>query len=507
MHLDLRKNPKDLPWIVQKYGGTSIGKFLNEIADTIIPTYLNKNKVVIVCSARSGDTKDKGTTNRLLNAAEEALSEGSTKHLDIVQEIAEDHLNAARAVIKNKELLALLESQLRKECLRLRSFLEAAEILDEISPRSRDIIVGMGEKLSCIIVEAVLKDRGIDSQLVVLNNLIKQDFTCLDQSFYDYIADCLRQAVLDCGDRVPVLTGFFGNVPGSLLSSIGRGYTDLCAALTAVGLQSQELQIWKEVDGIFTADPRKVPGARLLPIITPEEAAELTYYGSEVIHPFTMEQVIKANIPIRIKNVENPTGSGTVIFPDITPKNPHDYATPPPTPAVLAQNGYHLDLTRKHPTAVTVKNKICVLNVHSNRKNVSHGFLAKIFMALDEHNIVVDLISTSEVHVSMALSSDVVEANLQKALSELEKLGTVDVNHDMAILSLVGKQMKNLVGVAGKMFTSLAEAGISIEIISQGASEINISCVVEEKYALQAMKAIHQKLLDLDPSVELNSVL
>ena len=188
----------------------------------------------------------------------------------------------------------------------------------------------------------------------------------MDQSFYDYIADCLRQAVLDCGDRVPVLTGkgnkkdeekvvcftkekpillflweigFFGNVPGSLLSSIGRGYTDLCAALTAVGLQSQELQIWKEVDGIFTADPRKVPGARLLPIITPEEAAELTYYGSEVIHPFTMEQVIKANIPIRIKNVENPTGSGTVIFPDITPKSAHDYATPPPTPAVLAQIG------------------------------------------------------------------------------------------------------------------------------------------------------------------------
>jgi aspartate kinase len=178
------------------------------------------------------------------------------------------------------------------------------------------------------------------------------------------------------------------------------------------------------VDGIFTADPRKVKTARLLPIITPEEAAELTYYGSEVIHPFTMEQVIKSEIPIRIKNVENPNGSGTIIFPDTQSTN-GGYATPPPTPAVLAQNGYHLDLSRKHPTAVTVKDKICVLNVHSNRKNVSHGFLAKIFTALDDHNIIVDLISTSEVHVSMALSSDVVESNLEKALVELKKLGAV----------------------------------------------------------------------------------
>ncbi|KAG1469381.1 hypothetical protein G6F56_003290 [Rhizopus delemar] len=257
---------------------------------------------------------------------------------------------------------------------------------------------------------------------------------------------------------------------------IGRGYTDLCAALAAVGLRCQEVQIWKEVDGIFTADPRKVRTARLLPFITPEEAAELTYYGSEVIHPFTMEQVIRADIPIRIKNVENPFGSGSIIFKD--------------TPQAFSQS--------KRPAAATVKDKICVLNVQSNRKNVSHGFLAKIFMAMDEHNIVVDLISTSQMHVSMALSPDVTENNLRKVMIDLEKLGRVDLVRDMAIISLVGKQMRNTIGVAGDMFTSLAEAGISIEIISQGASEINISCVVKEDQALSALKAIHQRLLDAD---------
>lgn len=210
---------------------------------------------------------------------------------------------------------------------------------------------------------------------------------------------------------IGILLGFFGNVPGSLLNTIGRGYTDLCAALAAVGVGAQELQIWKEVDGVFTADPRKIPNARHLPIITPEEAAELTYYGSEVIHPFTMEQVIRAKIPIRIKNVENPAGTGTVIFPEEQQKQ------------ILHSNV--TCQTHRHPTAVTIKDNICILNVHSNRKSVSHGFLAKIFATLDEHGIVVDLISTSEVHVSMALGADAVQSSLDKAISELEALGTV----------------------------------------------------------------------------------
>ncbi|ORY96756.1 Aspartate/glutamate/uridylate kinase [Syncephalastrum racemosum] len=477
----LRTNPTDLPWVVQKYGGTSVGKFLDVIASRIVPSYLEKNRVVVVCSARSGETKSKGTTNRLLKAAEEALNNGSQEYLNIVQDIKDDHIAAARSAIKDQQILEQLEKEIDRQCLRLRSFLQAAEIIDEISPRSRDIIVGMGELLSCNITAALLKDRGIDSQLVVLNNIIDQEFTVLDQTFYDYLSQRLAEAVQACGNKVPVLTGFFGNVPGSLLATIGRGYTDLCAALVAVGLKAQELQIWKEVDGVFTADPRKVDGARLLSKITPEEAAELTYYGSEVIHPFTMEQVIKAAIPIRIKNVENPAGSGTIIYPET---------------AILEKK--KAEVVHKHPTAVTIKDNICVLNVHSNRKSVSHGFLAKIFTTLDEHNIVVDLISTSEVHVSMALSTDVVRTSLEKAVGSLKALGTVDVIENMAILSLVGKDMRNTVGTAGKMFTALAGAGVSIEIISQGASEINISCVIAEEKALSAMRAIHERLLTLE---------
>ena len=189
--------------------------------------------------------------------------------------------------------------------------------------------------------------------------------------------------------------GYFGPVPGSLLAQIGRGYTDLCAALCAVGLSASELQVWKEVDGIFTADPRKVPAARLVSVITPDEAAELTYYGSEVIHPFTMEQVIRAQIPIRIKNVMNPQGSGTIIYPDEwIPEAVESAASRSMREAMdVAEEG-------KLPTAVTIKDQIIVLNIHSNRKTISHGFLARIFGTLDRAGVVVDLISTSEVHVS-----------------------------------------------------------------------------------------------------------
>lgn len=237
----------------------------------------------------------------------------------------------------------------------------------------------------------------------------------VDQSFYNYIVEQLKQVLnaegcyqtqvqnstydlVDENDAlkgsivVPVVTGFFGPVPGSILKAIGRGYTDLTAALIAVAVEAKELQIWKEVDGIFTADPRKIPSARLLASISPEEAAELTYYGSEVIHPFTMEQVIRASIPIRIKNTFNPNGFGTVILPKGFRESDHEVCfriDPLSSSTTLSQLNLNSDSflkgqSFKHPTAVTIKDNVTILNVHSNRKRVSHGFFAHIFQTLDK---------------------------------------------------------------------------------------------------------------------------
>ncbi|CAG8433556.1 6302_t:CDS:2 [Diversispora eburnea] len=495
MH-SLISNQDEKPWVVQKFGGTSVGKFLKNIANNIVKTHLENNRVVLVCSARSCDTKSKGTTNMLLKAADESLDPDSKEYLKTIDEIANDHIKGSRSLVCNAKILDDLEQKILNEISELKNVLSATQVLGEISPRSKDIIIGYGEKLSCRVITAVLNDNGIDSEYVNLENIIEKgkfDRCDLDQSFYDYLTQVISEEVKKCGNRVPVVTGYFGTVPGSLIANIGRGYTDLCAALLAVGLGAQELQIWKEVDGIFTADPRKVLDARLLPIITPEEASELTYYGSEVIHPFTMEQIMRHNIPIRIKNVMNPLKNGTIIFPDIIANN--GWSKDTNILELLDQNGYHADMSRKHPTAVTIKDKIIVLNIHSNRKTISHGFFAKIFAALDTYGIIVDLISTSEVHVSMAICANILENDLQNAIRDLKKLGRVNIKSYMAILSLVGMQMKNMVGIAGKMFSVLAVANVNIEMISQGASEINISCVINEEKAEIALRAVHAHLL------------
>lgn len=240
--------------------------------------------------------------------------------------------------------------------------------------------------------------------------------------------------------------------------------------------------------------PRKVPTARLISNISPAEAAELTFYGSEVIHPFTMQQVIEARIPIRIKNVLNSRGSGTLISPEAPGKLES---------SLVSRHGSKLFRTRsaswltnnqrpKRPTAVTIKHKILVINVHSNKRNLSHGFFANIFSTLDKWRLSIDLISTSEVHVSMALHSEsapvtgsndedareIVDQSLRGAIEELEGYGTVDIIDGMAILSLVGKQMKNMIGIAGKMFSTLGENNVNIEMISQGRVSAPCSRIV-----------------------------
>ncbi|ORX96143.1 aspartate kinase [Basidiobolus meristosporus CBS 931.73] len=489
----LIRNSEEKPWLVLKFGGTSIGKFLESITSTIVRQALKTHRVIIVCSARSGNTKSAGTTSQLISAAESVLHPKSANHLQILNNLMEDHLIHARESIFNTSILEKLEKDITQECLKLQGFLDALQVIGEVSTKSKDLIIGLGEKLASLLVVASLEDCSISSQLVCLDKIIDKHFdeANLNEGFYDYLSLKFSEKIHACDGSIPVVTGYFGPVPGGILQSIGRGYTDLTAALCAVGIRAEELQIWKEVDGIFTADPRKVPNARLLKIITPDEAAELTYYGSEVIHPFTMDQVIHAKIPIRIKNVQSPDGLGTMIFPDSNQKG--DYS--PHSPQVLLANGYLPDLSRRHPTAVTIKEDIFVLNVHSNRKSVSHGFFAKIFSILDSYGIPVDVIATSEVHVSMALGTSTCELHLNSAVKELSQFGTVDILRNMAILSLVGKQMRNMVGIAGAMFTSLAKANINIEMISQGASEINISCILSRKHADNALRVVHDSLL------------
>jgi len=456
-----------MQYVVQKFGGTSLGKAdrMRAVAE-IVRASLANDRVIVALSAMSSYVKSEGTTSRLIEAADAALNRRDFYR--IIDQLEEYHLETARELI-NEPFQEQVIEQVDFELKALKSFLEAINVIGEISPRSHDVIISTGEKLSALIFTGLLNSMGIDAEYVNLDSLIEKPFAAANQEFYAYTRAGLKKRVKLCGHKVPVLTGYFGFVPGGIIQSIGRGYTDLTAALTAAAVNARELQVWKEVDGVFSADPRKVEDAHVLTSITPAEAAELTYYGSEVIHPFTMEQVIRANIPIRIKNTLNPAAAGTIIDPDMVD-------TGPTRPA----------------TAVTAKRNITVVNIDSNRMLMAYGFMARVFNIFEKYGIVIDLIATSEVSVSMTIDN---EKNLGRAITDLQELGEVTVRRDLAILSLVGRGQKHCVGLAGQMFSELGREKINIEMISQGASEINISCVIEDAHADRALQVIHNALV------------
>jgi aspartate kinase len=420
----------------------------------------------VALSAMSSYIKAEGTTSRLIEAAEAALQKQDFYR--IIDLLEDYHLATARELITGSLQEQVVE-QVDNELKTLKSFLEAISTIGEISPRSHDVIISTGEKLSALIFTGLLNSMGIDAEYVNLETLIDRPFTAANQEFYAYTRSGLKQRIELCGHKVPVLTGYFGCVPGGIIQSIGRGYTDLTAALAAASIGARELQIWKEVDGVFSADPRKVKDAHVLESITPDEAAELTYFGSEVIHPFTMEQVIRADIPIRIKNTLNPEAAGTIVDPNLVDEGPSRPAT-----------------------AVTAKRNITVININSNRMLMAYGFMARVFNIFEKYGIVIDLIATSEVSVSMTVDSD---NNLENALADLQELGEVTVRRDLAILSLVGRGQQHCVGLSGSMFSELGREKINIEMISQGASEINISCVIEDEHADRALRIIHSALV------------
>lgn len=438
------------------------------------------------------------------------LDSNSGKFREIVETVRLDHLQAGKDACSvwgaNSTIIDGYTTAVNNECKTLLKILESAQFLKAVTDQTEDMVISVGEKLSCLYMAALLQSRGTNAVYVDLSEVVDFDVgKSLDEKFYLNLGKAIAKHILALpDDAVPIITGYFGNVPGGLLKEVGRGYTDLCAALTAVGLHARELQIWKEVDGIFTADPRKVPTSRLLDAVTPSEAAELTFYGSEVIHPFTMDQVIKASIPIRIKNVMNPRNKGTVVVPD---SEDVGHGRKPGLFRGRSFSNLSAAEKPKRPTAVTTKRGITVLNVHSKKRTRAHGFLMSIFKILDNHHLSVDLISSSETHVSMALHSEISllsgngedelkieNAALKGAVDDLSYWGDVDLVPGMAIISLVGQQLRSMVGVSGRFFSTLGEHGINIEMISQGASEINISCVIEEVNADRALNVVHTNL-------------
>jgi aspartate kinase len=350
-------------------------------------------------------------------------------------------------------------------------------LLKELSPRSLDAIASFGEILSCLQIAAILNANDVPAEFVDARRLIRTD-AHFGEAVVDFsVTDSrIREILLPLIDRniVPVVTGFIGSTEAGLTTTLGRSGSDYTGSIVGAATGSDEIWIWTDVDGVMTADPRYVKGARVLPAISYREAAEMSYFGAKVIHPKTMLPAIEGNIPIRIKNTFNPSHPGTLIS-----------SSAPETEQIVKN--------------VTSIDHLSLVAIEGNGMLGVPGVSARIFTTLARIKVNVMMISqaSSEHNVCIVIpekdSSSAVEAlrNEFKADISAKNIDNIKLQTDVSIIAVVGERMKGTRGIAGKVFSSLADAGVNVVAIAQGSSELNISLVVEQRDGPAGVQAIH----------------
>ncbi len=454
--------------IVCKFGGTSVqdAEAVERVAGIVRKRLADKPAVVASAMGK--------TTNQLLQAAQYAAKGERSEALDLVGKIKEKHLHEA-------ERLGLTGSSTDAPDAISSYFKEIVDIvgglsvLGELTPRSMDAIASFGERLSTLILTQALLKRGVPAQLMDAREcVITDDSFTRAAPLFDLTDPAIRQNLLPAikAGRVPVFQGFIGRTRSGITSTIGRGGSDYSAAIVGAALDAYDIQIWTDVDGIMTTDPRMVPEARRVKVISFDEASELAYFGARVLHPATILPAVRKNIPVHVLNSYRPEQEGTLI----TEEAP---ACSNPVKAIAYKRG------------------ITVINIASTRMLMAHGFLKKIFEIFDLHGTAVDVVSTSEVSVSLTLDET---SALWDIVTELKKIGEVNVDGGKAIVCCVGDNLRNIPGVAHLVFSAVQD--VNIHMISQGASAINITFVIDEDRLPRAIRGLHDVFFqNVDPLI------
>lgn len=434
--------------IVMKFGGTSVGspERIEQVFQIVSP-FLSRKPVVVVSAVG-------GVTDLLLEAGKNAL-EGSVD----IGPIKQKH----QSVIEGLGLESDIIDDMHRE---LESLLKGVMMIREISPRTSDYLVSFGERVSCQLVAAHFRNKGVKSQhhfafdLGMYTDDNFQNALPLPSAF-----ETLQERISQL-DHLPIVTGFIGHNPAGEITTLGRGGSDYTAAIIGAAIGAEEIQIWTDVDGILSTDPRIVKSAHNLPVVSFKEAAELAYFGAKVLHPKTIRPAMDRNIPVVVKNTANPSHPGTRILAE----------SPQSTTTVKA---------------ISIKKNVWLINIYSLRMLDAFGFLAKIFDIFSRHQVIVDMVSTSEVSVTVTVDAG---QNIQPVVKELGEFAQVRVDKDVSIICLVGEGMKKGVGVAGSIFAVMAKENIPVEMISQGASDINLGFVVSQEHAQRAVERLHEVL-------------
>jgi len=461
--------------LVMKFGGTSVGSGVNirHVAGLVTKYAKENNKIAVVVSALAGVTNSLIETSFRAQKSDEKYIQAFTKtllakHTDAIKE-------AIASEIIQKEVIEITE----KNIAELEKILIGICYIGELTPKSKDYVMSFGERLSAPIVWGAIKDHntqtqwftGKDAGIVTDSNFGDAD------PLMNYTTHLVRERLEPLLEKniIPVVTGFIAANQDGIVTTVGRGGSDYTSTILGVALQADEVWIWTDVDGIMTTDPKIVPTAQMLSQLSYKEATEMAIFGAKAMHPRALGPVSKANVPVRIRNTNNPENSGTLIT-----KEPQSD-------------------TKEAAKAVAMLKDVAMLNVYGAAMVGAPGSYAKVFDVLGKNGINVMMISAaaSEANISMIIKRDLLGraiSNLEIALQEHGGIiSEVTAEDDVAVIATIGANMKGTLGVASKIFSAVAKKGINIRMIAQGSSELNISFVVKEKDGIAVVQTIHEE--------------
>ncbi|KAK9675327.1 hypothetical protein RND81_11G000800 [Saponaria officinalis] len=451
--------------VVMKFGGSSVASAdrMRQVADLILG-FPDENPLVVLSAMGK-------TTNHLLNAGEKAVCCGVSKTSDIPELtlIKDLHLSTVSDL---GIPLSVISSHLDE----LDQLLKGIAMMKELTPRTKDYLVSFGECMSTRIFAAFLNSLGSNARqydAFDIGFITTDDFTNADilEATYPALSKRLRDDWL-AHPAIPIVTGFLGKgCKSCAITTLGRGGSDLTATTIGKALGLREIQVWKDVDGVLTCDPTIHPRAQPVPFLTFDEAAELAYFGAQVLHPQSMRPAREGDIPVRVKNSYNPKAPGTLII-------------------------RGRDMSEVLLTSIVLKRNVTMLDIVSTRMLGQYGFLAEVFSTFEDLGISVDVVATSEVSISLTLdpsklwSRELIQQELDRVVEELEKIAVVNLLQHRSIISLIGNvQYSSL--ILEKAFHVLRTNNVNVQMISQGASKVNISLIVNDDEAEKCVKALH----------------
>lgn len=457
--------------IVKKFGGSSLAD-ADKIRQTVDIIRENRSTpLAVVLSAM------KGVTDLLVDAAS-CAEKGDQKYKENIEAIREKHMTCLDELFNDQDCdeLRLTMNQLLVD---LSEILHGVELVRECSLKSMDLIMSFGERLNCMQVAAYLNTLQITSRYMDSREFIKTDSSHGKGNVnFDLSYREIRSKMGDRKSVIPVICGFIASDDGGRTTTLGRNGSDYTASIVGAALDADRVEIWTDVDGVLTADPRIVPNAFVIPQLSIQEAMELSFFGAEVIHPYTLVPTTDKNIPVYIKNTLNPSAEGTVITKNYTKK-------------------------KRIITGIASIDNLSLINIEGGGMMGMPGIASRIFKSLAEADVNIIMITqaSSEHSISVLCRSEETATAIEKLNENLEevikrrKIQKIDVVDNLVVIAVIGENMIGQIGLTGQLFSAVGDEDINVLAIAQGSSERNISFVINRKDKEKTLKAVHKKFI------------